>query len=478
MPPPALHRSAAAAALRPIGGLLLLLWAGGSAALLAPPPVSAQNRTASTQTATTGTPEPLASPASGPLELFRPTTTVRLQGNGVIGALHYAGSAVDQAANRAAGFPLLNALSVNQDTRLTVDTSFTGQDLFRLRLRSGNFGSSGLFSNPPTPLTRLDFAFEEPLCQADQPRCGRNLVTLNRAYLQVPVGPEIRLSAGSRLMQLDLLPVWPSVANDAPILELFQRAGAAGAYSRRVGSGFGIWWQPQGSLNGFTIAYGSVAPRGNSASTGEGGLFTVAGGQTNTVQLAYTRPSGNLTATYTRNGQAALLRGTPLASQLAAESRDGAIHSWSLAGYWQPLKAGWLPSVSGGWGFDRFAFATYPLAGLTGVSTISWSVDLHWSDVLSAGNSVTFSLAAPAHVIRLEGLNGTPPDDSGVALELSTRIPMSDNVSLTPAVFWLSRPRGAMGGSASLGEALQASRAGAVPSLAVWGGLLRASLRF
>ncbi|MGA1304069.1 MAG: hypothetical protein ACO3ZD_08510 [Cyanobium sp.] len=412
----------------------------------------------------------------GAQEAFSPTTTVRVNVNAVLGALHYEGSAVDAGANTAVGFPLLNALSLNTDTRLTLDTSFTGQDLFRVRLRSGNFGPSGFFSNPPTPLTRLDFAFEEPLCRRDDGLC--NLVTVNRAYLQVPLSPEIRVTVGSRLMQLDLLPVWPSVANDSPILELFQRAGAAGAYSRRVGSGFGAWWQPQGGLRGLSIAYGAVIPLAAQGSPGEGGLFTAGAGQTNTVQLAFTRPAWNLTAAYTRNGQRALLRGTPLASQLAAESRDGALHSWSLAGYWQPLAGGWIPSISAGWGADHWAFASTPVAGLSGVRTRSWSVGLTWSEMFSPGNSLTLAVGAPAHVIELQGLGGTTVDDTGVALEASARIPLSDTFTLTPAVFWLSRPRGAMGGTSSLGEVLQPSSGEAVPSLAVWGGLVRGTLRF
>ena len=359
MPPSAPHLCAAVAARRALDALRGLGLAIGCAAALNPQPLKAQAPPHSVQ-------ELEAFTAAKELESFIPTTTIRVQVNAVVGALRYEGSAVDGGANTAAGFPLLNALTLNHDARLTIDTSFTGQDLFRVRLRSGNFGPSGFFSNPPTPLSRLDFAFEEPLCRADVATCSRNLVTVNRAYLQLPLGPEIRLTAGSRLMQGDLLPVWPSVANDSPILELFQRAGAAGAYSRRVGAGFGAWWQPTGRLRGLSIAYAAVAPLADNGSPGEGGLFTAAGGQTNTVQMAYTRPRWNLTAAYTRNGQRALLRGTPLASQLAADCRDGAIHSWSLAGYWQPANAGWIPSISAGWGLDRFAFATTGECGCAG----------------------------------------------------------------------------------------------------------------
>lgn len=435
-------------------------WAGALVSSLAAPPLQAQ-----------GTPRAE--------EAFSPTTNVRLNVNTAMGALSYDGSALEREANTALGFPLLNALSVNTDTRLTIDTSFTGQDLFRLRLRSGSFGPSGFFSNPPTPLTRLDFAFEEPLCPPAGDGCARNLVTVNRLYVQVPLGSEIRLTLGSRLMQRDLLPVWPSVYEDSPILELFQRAGAAGAYSRRVGSGFGAWWQPEGSLNGLSMAYAAVAPRGAEGSPSEGGLYTAAGGQTNTLQVAFTQPSWTLAAAYTRNGQRALLRGTPLASQLAAESRHGGIDSWSLAGYWQPLQAGWIPAISAGWGIDHYAFASLPVAGLKGVRTTSWSVGLSWSDALGTGNSVSLAVGAPAHVIRLEGLDDSSVDDSGLAFELATAISLSDTFSLTPAVFWLTRPRGAMAGTTSLQQVLLPSGDGADdPTLAVWGALLRGTLRF
>jgi hypothetical protein len=305
-----------------------------------------------------------------------------------------------------------------------------------------------------------------------------------------------------------LLPVWPSVYTASPILELFQRAGAAGTYSRRTGSGFGAWWQPVGRLKGLSLAYGYVAPRGADGRPARGGWYTAGGDDTSTVQLAYTQPTWNLTAAYTRNGERALLRGTPLASQLAAESRNGAIQSWSLAGYWQPSQASWLPAVSAGWGIDRFAFSQYPVAGLSGVTTTSWSVGLSWNDAFGAGTSVMLAVGAPAHVRRLEGLARGTPDDSGLAFELATRIPLSDTFSITPALFWLTRPRGAMGGTASLADALglgvgggaggagatggaggvwggggaggggDGGRAAEGGSLSVWGALVRGTLRF
>lgn len=78
-------------------------------------------------------------------------------------------------------------------------------------------------------------AFQEPACGAGEEGCPGGLVSINRAYLQLPLSPEIRVSFGPRIMQLDMLPVWPSVYNTSPILDLFQYAGSPGTYSKRLG---------------------------------------------------------------------------------------------------------------------------------------------------------------------------------------------------------------------------------------------------
>ncbi len=408
---------------------------------------------------------------------FAPTTTVNLQINGVLGGLQYSGSAVDSASNTAAGVPLLNGLSLNHETRLTIDTSFTGQDLLRIRFRSGNFAPSGFFSNPPTPLTRLDFAFQEPACLDGADNCAGQLISVNRAYLQVPLGPEIRVSLGPRIMQLDMLPVWPSVYSASPILDLFQYAGAPGAYGKRLGGGFGIWWQPRGTLQGLTLGYAYVAGGAGGSPRG-GGLFSGSSAQTSTLQLALTRPQWNITGAYTLSGPQVRLRGTPLASQLAAGSREGSLGSWSLAGYWQPRSSGWLPSISLGWGQDRFRFGFSPVAGLSGIHSRSWYTGLVWSDVLGAGNSLGFAFGSPAHVSAIQAPTPNSLDDRGLAFELYYRIQLTDDLALTPAVFWLTRPRGTLTGSSDLSQALLFPPASGEASFGVWAGLIRATLRF
>jgi hypothetical protein len=81
-------------------------------------------------------------------------------------------------------------------------------------------------------------------------------------------------------------------------------------------------------------------------------------------------------------------------------------------------------------------------------------------------------------VSRIEGQNDSTIDDSGLAFELATLIRLSDTFSLTPAVFWLSRPRGAMAGTTSLGEVVGATPSESGLGLSVWAALVRATFRF
>ena len=118
------------------------------------------------------------------------------------------------------------------------------------------------------------------------------------------------------------------------------------------------------------------------------------------------------------------------------------------------------------------------MAGLSGVRSHSWYAGLIWSDVLGAGNSLGFAIGSPAHVSAIRTPVPFSIDDRGLAMELYYRIQISDDLALTPAVFWLSRPRGALTGSPDLSQALPFPPATGESSLGVWAGLIRTTLRF
>jgi hypothetical protein len=77
----------------------------------------------------------------GVLEATRFSTTTKLSGLAtfVLGANSFSGSASDQVRAAQAAF---GATTFNYDVLLNLDTSFSGKDLLRTRLRGGNFDAT------------------------------------------------------------------------------------------------------------------------------------------------------------------------------------------------------------------------------------------------------------------------------------------------------------------------------------------------
>lgn len=89
-----------------------------------------------------------------------------------------------------------------------------------------------------------------------------------------------------------------------------------------------------------------------------------------------------------------------------------------------------------------------------------------------------FAVGSPVQVTAIQAAGARPIDDRGLPYELYYRIAVSDELALTPAVFWLTRPRGAMTASDDPAQALLSPAGSANATLGVWSGLIRATLRF
>jgi hypothetical protein len=57
-------------------------------------------------------------------------------------------------------------------------------------------------------------------------------------------------------------------------------------------------------------------------------------------------------------------------------SNSGTTNAYGLSGYWQPAQAGWLPSISAGWGLNSTSYSgNIDETGLVSTSQ-SWSLGL------------------------------------------------------------------------------------------------------
>ncbi|MCT0208860.1 iron uptake porin [Synechococcus sp. CS-1332] len=419
----------------------------------------------------------------GELEATQFSTTTKLKGTAafVIGANSFGGNArVSPLAAAFTTFPALvpgafgpNAALVgfvpntwanqarrqqgatvfNYDLRIDFDTSFTGKDLLRTRMRAGNFGNSP-FGGPVVGLNALEAGFESP--------AGPNMVEINRLFYQFPIGSGFTATIGPRVRQDDMLAVWPSAYPADTILDIFTYAGAPGTYSLNLGGGGGLWWKSGGfsiSANYVSANAGNGAPSTDFATCG--GIGNDCSAQTGTVQVAYSGANYGIAAAYTYSSGGTGLytgNGTPLATIL--QTNADSTNSVGISAYWSPTNSGWIPSISGGWGINTSNYnglftngatdlVTTPGVGLTQATSQSWYVGLQWSDVFIKGNSAGMAVGQPTFLTSVT--RGTPLPgilsantiaDGNYAWEWWYKFQVTDNISVTPALYYLSAPLG------------------------------------
>ena len=73
----------------------------------------------------------------------------------------------------------------------------------------------------------------------------------------------------------------------------------------------------------------------------------------------------------------------------------------------------------------------------------SWMVGLTWNDSFVDGNTLGYAVGQPRFVTVVERENDDDfVADGNYAMELWYKFQVADNISVTPSVYWLSRPNG------------------------------------
>ena len=159
--------------------------------------------------------------------------------------------------------------------------------------------------------------------------------------------------------------------------------------------------------------------------------------------------------------------------------------SWSVAGYWQPLKSGWAPSFSAGWGYNTYSYTgdtaspTTVALSLDSATSQSWFVGLNWKDLFVKGNAFGLAVGQPTFIT---GVNYNGDDlnvyDGNYALEAYYKFQVTDHIAVTPAIFWLSRARGQQTSTNSLGAALSDPTISSGDTLGTFGALVQTTFKF
>jgi len=425
----------------------------------------------------------------GELEATQFSTTTKLKGVAtfVIGANSFGGNAknADGTKRADAAAAQSGAVSFNYDLQITLDTSFTGKDLFRTMLRAGNFGNSAFGGDGYVGLDALEIAFEEP--------SGADSLGVERIYYQFPIGAGFTATVGAYVQQDDLLAVWPSAYPIDTVLDFFTYAGAPATYNSALGAGGGLWWQS----NDFMISANYLSTNGafsnsgnasaglfdNKCGDGTGGIATDCAGSNGTVQIAYAPENWGLAAAYNYTSKNAGTlyagNGTPLANSFTSNGNNSSV---GLSAWWSPEEASWFPSISAGWGYnsitngdDTFVFRS--------ATTQSWYVGLQWADAFMKGNTLGMAVGQPTFVTDVEYRNDFDGNsnfvaDGNYAWEWWYQFQVTDNISVTPAIYYLSRPYGDLtnGQSREFGDDRQDNSSDT--QFNNFGGLLKTTFKF
>jgi hypothetical protein len=324
-----------------------------------------------------------------------------------------------------------NATTFNYDARLAFDTSFSGKDLLRTRLRSGNFSSLPFGSG--SQVFKLD--------KAETQGAGTSSVWIDRLFYTFPVGDEIKLTAGALVRNTEILTFIPS-AYKADILDFFNLAGVSGTYNKATGAGFGFNWKQKVAKGKPFLVFDAnyVAQTGHPVSgTTNGyenssiGAFDSESAINVLTQFGVRGPNYGAAIAYRYGSANSALRDANLANSLVTSGNS--LNGVSIAGFWEPLDSGWAPSISAGYGYydGGTARATTGVGATQTITTQSWMVGLQWKDVFLKGNNAGFALGQAPFSTDLNVASS-----QSMMYEFFYKYQVSDNISVTPAIFWVN----------------------------------------
>ena len=396
------------------------------------------------------------------------------------------------------------AVSFNYDVRLNLNTSFTGKDLLYTRLRSGNFTNS-VFNGQPYSLLALDKAFA-PTGGNNVVNIDRLYYRfpVGKTFTAV-IGPRARnteaLAITPTFYRADLLDVF--TLNGAPAT--YNKAtGAAFAliWKQQVKKGQPFlaastsYVAPNGDSS-------NPSQGGLLTSGAQGSFLTQVGWAGPQFALTAAWRYGQCGQNLTRRGTQFANQTLPCSEGVGTSgvspfwSGNSSSNNFALNAAWQPIKSGLIPSVSLGYGISSITSANFngynadsvvpggnnqpttaqPFPSYGNVRNItqlqSWQLGLQWNDLLAKGNAAGFAFGQPTYVSALSqngirspyrnyrtftnrgrslsgnynaynGFNDNPngPNDGNFAFEWWYRFQVSNNISITPAIFYLSRPNG------------------------------------
>jgi hypothetical protein len=331
----------------------------------------------------------------------------------------------------------------NYDLRLNFDTSYTGQDLLRTRLRTGNFSS-------------LPFGSSNQPFKLDKAEAWNDAVYVDRLYYTFPVDKNntTKLTIGALVRNTEM--AWLPTAYKSDILDAFTTVGTTGVYNKATGQGVGIQWKQNvakgkpafiananyvvsGGCSAFSGTANAVADcntgkNGVAGSSSTYGVFNSKSGLNFLAQLGYKASNWGAAFGYRYGTTGTLMRdGNGPASNTLLQNQYS--NSIAFNAYWQPIKTSWVPSISAGYAYN---FVTndngyQPTTSNGALSSKSWMVGFQWDNAFVKGNAAGVAFGQPSYA-NLAG--NTAGQQNPWLIEWFYRYQVSDNISVTPTLFY------------------------------------------
>lgn len=350
------------------------------------------------------------------LEASQFSTTTKLFGE----ATFVIGAVPDLETN--GGTDVGNA-AFNYDLRLTLDTSFSGKDLLRTRLRAGDFSAD-------------PFGSSSSLFKLDRVTDTANNIELDRLFYQTTFG-NFNFTVGPKVRNTEL--AWIPTAYKAGVLDFFTTAGTPGAFNKADGAGFGVQYL---NPNGFIAGVNYLSQFGNDSQVG---LFNENGALNVMAQMGYVAPNWGAAVTYrygTEGTRPRVYNGPTGANGTLAANQES--NSIAVNAYWQPAESTWIPSISAGYGYNDVSEGS---GAIEPTDSDSWYVGLQWSNVFAVGNSAGIAVGQ-APTSEAAGIQ------DATIIEAFYNLKISDAISVTPALFYVENNQ-RYGNSDSWGGVIQ-----------------------
>ncbi|MGL6133390.1 MAG: iron uptake porin, partial [Prochlorococcaceae cyanobacterium] len=271
----------------------------------------------------------------GELEAQQFSTTTKLRGEAsfILGGMPDFDSPLRGSDGTRPARP--NETAFNYDLRLSFDTSYTGKDLLRTRLRSGNFSS-------------LPFGSSSQVFKLDKSESTDDSVEIDRLFYRFPVGESFNVTVAALARNTEMLSFIPS-AYKSDILDFFGLGGTTGTYNKATGAGVGLSWRQQVEKGSPYVTFDTNYVADNGFNDSSIGAFSSDSGINWLSQLGYRSQNWGLAVAYRYGSENSRIR-TPNFS--ATVPSGGETNSISFGGYWSPVDSAWIPSISLGYGYN------------------------------------------------------------------------------------------------------------------------------